>query len=114
MLANEPVQLDMGEAVEGWSIDLISEATGLMAVPLAVEAARCARPGEGVGVLVAEQLATFAGDTFTTVMDRWPSLIDATRADHPVVVAVLDYVEATIDRLLAAGFEFAAVAGGVR
>ncbi len=110
----DPLGLDMGETAAAYSADLIGSATELMAVPLATEAAQVARPGEPFGALLAEQLSTISGDTFTTVMDRYPSLLDAVRSDSPVVVSVLQLVEETVDRLISAGFEFAGIAGAVR
>ena len=110
----EPAQLDMGAPVEGWAIELIGTASTLMGVPLATEATACARPGEPYGALLAEQLAHADGDTFASVMALWPGLLDANRADDPMVVGAVELIESTVDRLIAASFDFAGMAGGVR
>ena len=110
----EPVELDMGETAAAYSADLISSATSLMAVPLATEAAHIARPDEPFGALLAEQLSTRSCDAYATVIERYPSLPQAVQPDSPVVRKVLQLIEETIDRLISAGFEFAAIAGAIR
>ena len=86
----------------------------MMAVPMMVEAVRVARPGVAFGALLTKQLAATSTEVHADVMARYPNLPDARNVGDPVVVAALEVVEDTVDRLLAAGFEFAGIAGAVR
>ena len=86
----------------------------MMAVPMMVEAVRVARPGVAFGALLAKQLAATSTEVHAEVMARYPTLPDARDIGDPVVVAALEVIEDTVDRLLSAGFEFAGIAGAVR
>ena len=101
MEETEPVWWDPVGTASAMSRSLTEWALELLSVPMVAAVARCRRPGESFGSILAEVLAEKCGQTFGVVMDRWPDLLDAADEEDGVVSAVVEFINARGDELMA-------------
>ena len=110
----EPVWWDPVGAASAMSRSLTEWALELLSVPMVAAVARCGRPGDPFGSILAEVLAEKCGQTFGVVMDRWPELLDAADEDACVVAVVVEFINARGDELMGQALGLAIELGGTQ
>ena len=114
MEETEPVWWDPVGAASAMSRSLTEWALELLSVPMVAAVARCRRPGDPFGSILAEVLAEKCGQTFGVVMDRWPQLLDAADEEDGVVAVVVEFINARGDELIAQVLGLATELGATR